>query len=219
MLFRSLRCLEQDLDGIAAELARWGRFSQPVRLRVAHDQPSLRQWAPCSTQLQLAGVASATDLCLLAPSCWPQPPHSRALRQTLLHELAHVLLYQRCSPTAAQRLAVLPTWFREGMACVAAEGPPLPNRRRELAAHPLLGELPNADDALMGREGEASYLLAGLLFQAWLDRFGRTGLHAVCRAMRAGHGFASAHRSACGCDPEGFVQPWLASVRAEAATG
>jgi hypothetical protein len=211
-------CLERELDGMAVELARWGRFTRPVLLRVVPDQAGLQALAPCPTRLQLAGVAAVVELAVLAPARWPLVPNARQLRQTLLHELAHVLLFQRCSPPAQDRPPVLPTWFREGMASVVAEGAPTPNRRRDLGHHPRLHALPDASDAEMASDAEASYLLAGLLFQAWLDQFGRTGLHALCRRMRAGYGFADAHLQACGRSPELFVQPWLTAVRAEAAT-
>lgn len=214
-----LSCLEREIDGMAAELERWGRFSRPVALRVVGDQDGLRALAPCPTRLQLAGVAAVVELAVLAPARWPLVPTGRQLRQTLLHELAHVLLFQRCVAPEVERPPVLPTWFREGMASVVADGAPAPNRRRELGNHPQLALLPDASDADMVADAEASYLLAGLLFQAWLDQFGRAGLHALCRSMRAGHGFAAAHRHACGRSPEAFVQPWLQAVRQEAASG
>lgn len=208
--------LERELDGIATVLSNWGRFSRPVQLRTTRDQDELRAAAPCVTQLQLSGVAHLDGLVLLAPSAWTVPPGPRALEQALLHELAHVLMFQRCAPPGAAHAAYVPTWFREGMATVIAEGPPLPNHRRELGNHADLDELPQASDAVMARHPEACYLAASLLFQAWMDRFGPVGLTSLCRAMRAGHNFAAAHERACGMTETAWIQAWVQAVRAEA---
>lgn len=208
--------LERELDGIAAVLAAWGRFTRPVQLRTTTDQGELQAAAPCATLLQLTGVAHLDGVVLLAPGRWTVPPGPRGLEQMLLHELAHVLMFQRCAPPGAETAAYFPTWFREGMATVIAEGPPLPNRRRDLGLHPQLAELPGASDAVMARHPEACYLTASLLFQAWMDRFGAVGLTALCRAMRAGHNFGPAHERACGMTEATWITAWIQAVQAEA---
>lgn len=207
--------LERELDGLASALAPWGRFSRPVQLRTTTDHEDLRAVAPCATSMQLHGVAHLDGLVLLAPSVWIVPPAPRTVELAVLHELAHVLLFQRCAPPEATTAAYISTWFREGMATVIAEGPSSPNRRRELANHPQLAELPSAGDAIMTRHPEACYLAAALLFQAWLDRFGTPVLAALCRAMRAGNGFAAAHERACGVTEIAWIDAWLDAVRAE----
>ncbi len=211
--------LDRDLDGIAAALGAWGRFTRPVRLRTTTDQSELQAAAPCVTLLHLTGVANLDGVVLLAPGRWTVPPGPRVLEQALLHELAHVLLFQRCAPPGAETAAYVPTWFREGMATVIAEGPPLPNRRRDLGLHPQLAELPGASDAVMATHPDACYLTAALLFQAWMDRFGAVGLTGLCRAMRAGHNFAAAHERACAMTETTWIAAWVQAVRVEARQG
>jgi len=210
-----LAVLQRDLDAMANVLGQWGRFNRPVSLRTTLRQDDLRAAAPCETELHLHGVASVDGLLLWAPSAWPHPPAAHELARLLLHELAHVLLFQRCAAPGTA-MAYIPTWFREGMAVVAADGPQPPHLRRALAAHPLLDELPGASDAVMTQATDACYQAAALIFQAWSERFGARGLSALCRAMRLGHGFAAAHASACGMSDAEFVDEWLLAVRAEA---
>lgn len=209
--------LVRELDGLATALLPWGRFNRPVRIRTTTVRHDLRAAASCETELNLHGVAALDGLLLLAPTAWLTPPADHELSRLVLHELAHVLLFQRCAPAGATGASYLPTWFREGMASVVADGPPNPGMRRYLATHPDLDALPGATDAVMTAHPEAVYDAAALLFQAWSDRFGARGLAALCRAMRAGHAFAAAHAQATGQTEAAWLASWLASVRSEAA--
>ncbi len=208
--------LAHEFDSIAAQLRPWGRWTTPVRVEVVGDQQSLRAAATCETRLQLTGIAGLNQVTILSPQRWPVPPTSAQLLQAMVHELAHVLLFQRCCPSGQVLPPYIATWFREGMAVVVAEGAPSPNLRRDLGFHPHLDHLPNADDARMADDAAACYLAAALLFQAWMDRFGAVGLTSLCRAMRAGHPFAEAHLRACDLTEAAFVSNWVAAVRAEA---
>jgi len=208
--------LRRELDGFAAALQPWGRFSAPVHVHVAADRGDLRLAAQCPTSLSLRAVAGVREIILLDPLLWTPQPSDRDIERTTLHELAHVLLFQRCAVAEAAEVAYIPTWFREGMAAVVALGPPHPGQRRAIAAHPLLAELPDADDAIMAAEPAASYEVAALAFDAWMHRFGAPALTALCRAMRAGHGFASAHQRACAMPATAWIQEWMTAVRREA---
>lgn len=210
--------LVRELDGLGATLQPWGRFTRPVRLQTTALQADLRAAASCATELHLHGVATLDGLLLLAPTAWLTPPAAHELTRLVLHELAHVLLFQRCAPAGATAAAYLPTWFREGMATVVTDGPPHPGLRRRLAAHPDLDALPGASDAVMTADPEACYDAAALLFQAWSDRFGARGLATLCRAMRSGHAFAAAHAQATGLTEAAWLAGWLTSVRSEAAS-
>ena len=211
--------LRREIEAFATTLSPWGRFFAPVHLRVATHQDDLRLAAPCPTALVLRAVAAVDGIVLLDPDLWSPPPTEREVERTLLHELAHVLLFQRCTPPDAKEVAYIPTWFREGMAAVVAHGPPHPGQRRAIAAHPHLQALPDADDAVMAEDPAACYEAASLLFDAWMHRFGAAALTALCRAMRAGHGFASAHEKACAMTAATWTQEWIAAVRREARQG
>jgi hypothetical protein len=137
------------------------------------------------------------------------------LRSLLVHELAHVQCFQRCTPPHG-RVPYLPTWFREGLALRVSTGRPDPKARRALGAHPQLALLPAADDALIARDPTATYALAAHLFTAWHDRFGTVGLTGLYAATRQGHPFATAFQRACHVRLYEYVEQWLAAVRREA---
>jgi len=207
----------RELDGIAATLSDWGRFRRPVALLTVRDRAALIAASPCPTEGLLRAVAGLDRLVLLAPAQWGRSPSPLELERTLVHELAHVLMFQRCAPPDSDRQVRLPTWFREGMATVVAEGPPRPGDRRRLADHPSLDALPDADAALIDSDPAAAYAVATLAFQAWMERFGSRRLSALCRTMRRGHGFDAAHLRACGLPVAQWTAEWVAEVRREAA--
>jgi hypothetical protein len=210
--------LGRELDGMARVLSQWGHFRRPVRVATVHSQTELRAAAACPTDLQLHAIASLDGLLLLAPQAWSLPPASHAFEQVVLHELAHVLMFQRCAPVDATTAAYLPTWFREGMATVVAGGAPHPALRRSLADHPALDTLPTATDKQMTDDPDACYTAAALAFQTWMERFGNRKLSALCQAMRNGHRFGPAHERACGETEEAFLRDWVQSVRLEGRT-
>ncbi|MSP90927.1 MAG: hypothetical protein EXR79_03840 [Myxococcales bacterium] len=211
-----LAILSREGDGLARALAAWGRFRQPVRVRTTTTGAALRAAAPCPTDLNLHGLAGLDELVLLAPAAWLEPPADGELVRTLHHELAHVLLFQRCATAGSARAPWLPTWFREGMATVASEGRPPPRLRRHLGAHPALDDLPGAGEEVLGAHAQACYDVAALAFQDWYDRFGGRGLTALCAAMRAGHSFAAAFTRACGQPEATWLAGWLAGLRRDA---
>lgn len=208
--------LHREIDALVSALRPWGRYGAPVHLRMAPSQAALRQGAPRPTALNLRALAAVDGIALLDPRLWLPPPTEREITRTLLHELAHVLLFQRCTAAQAQEAAYIPTWFREGMALIVADGAPPPGLRRTIAAHPRLSELPDADDALIALEPHACDQVAALLFAAWMDRFGALGLTALCRAMRSGHAFGAAHEKACAQTASSWTASWIAEVRREA---
>ena len=209
---------EREFEGMAATLSDWGRFRRPVRLASVSDRAELSAASACPSEGILRAVAGLESLLLLDPSAWGRAPSPLEIEQTLTHELAHVLLFQRCAPPASQREVRLPTWFREGMAIVVAEGAPAPGQRRQLADYPALDALPDADGALIDKDPVAAYAVAPQVFQSWLERFGSRRLSALCRAMRAGHGFEAAHKRACGVGAEFWIKEWVVALRQEVAT-
>ncbi len=214
---RVRRLCERELHGIATTLSDWGRFRRPVLLRTVRDRSRLLADSPCPTEGLLKAVAGLERLTLLAPDCWGSPPAPMELERTLLHELAHVLMFQRCAPPSSTREVHLPTWFREGMATVVAEGTPSPGGRRPLADHPALDDLLDAGAPLIDRYPVAAYAVATLAFQNWLERFGSRRLSALCRAMRGGHSFDAAHARACAMPVATWTAQWVADVRREAS--
>lgn len=208
----------QERDSLAAALARWGRFRRPVDVRTTADRDVLRSAAGTSSSELLCALATLDTVTLLAPQMWANTPAHGDLYRAVLHELAHVLMFQRCAAPSQQRASSLPVWFREGMAVFVAEGPPSPNLRRQVADRTDLGALTRADAAVMAADSPAVYVVARLLFAAWLERFGDRRYAALCREMRSGVGFRRAHQRACGVSEEAFTTEWTKEVQAEART-
>jgi hypothetical protein len=202
---------------LARLLAPWGRFKRPVRVRTTDDEADLRASAACPTRLSLHAVAGIDEVVLLAPDRWRNRPHEGELALVLVHELAHVLLFQRCAAAGRTTAPYLPTWFREGMAVVAAEGRPHASLRRWLGERPDLERLPGAVDAVMAADPDACYAAGAVAFQDWFDQFGGRGLASVCRAMRAGKAFAGAFEHACKVTEPAWLTEWVKGLRVEAA--
>lgn len=207
--------LRRRLDARVPALRRWGRFERPIALRLAPSRAALVAAAPHPSALDLCGFAFADELWLLDPAAWPGGAEEDALAVVVLHELAHLLWFQRAAP-AHSAPAHVPTWFREGFAVLASEGAPSPRERRVLAGKDLVA-LAAADDAQLAADPALGYRAAAHLFAAWHDRFGARGWTALCRTLRQGHGFSDAFARVCGQSEAAFVSAAVAVLRAEIA--
>lgn len=195
--------LERRWSEVTLPLRRWGCFARPVTLTLLPSVAALRAAAPRPSVLDLRGVAWLDRVWLLAPENWPFAPDDPAVVGLVVHELAHVLWFQRS--TAPGRLpAYAPTWFREGVAVLAAQGAPDPRERRNLAQLPVAA-LAYADDVTVAEHGEQVYQVAAFLTQTWLDHQGSRGYASLCRELRSGRGFAEAFRRVCGEDDRHFA--------------
>lgn len=197
-----------EADGLANTLSRWGRFTRSVTLCTTEDRAVLRATAGAETSSMLCGLADLTSVTLLAPHRWTQPPPRLALYRVLLHELAHVLLFQRCAAPNATQPPPLPTWMREGMAEFVACGAPGLSTRLELDGCGDPARLARADAVSVASNADACYVAARVAFADWLAAFGERRLAAMCRAMRGGQTFASAHQAACGVSELEFLNGW-----------
>ncbi len=214
----SLYCrqLQRDLPRRVTRLLPWGRFGRPVTLHLVDLPDELRQHAPVPSLLDLRGLAWNDALWLLKPERWPEPPDPAEWTTLVLHELAHVLWFQRTTPTDRPP-AYAPTWFREGLAVVASQGMPAPNGRRVLADDQVESAA-YSNDAGIADLGGVVYAVAAQLFAAWWQEQGARPYASLCRELRAGRGFSAAFEVACGQDDRAFVVAEAARWRAEART-
>ena len=209
----------QESDSLEAALSRWGRFRRPVQVCTVADRSALRQAAGASSSELLCALATLNTVTLLKPDMWATPPGHGDLYRAVLHELAHVLMFQRSTPDGRDAESALPVWFREGMAALVAEGEPSPALRRDVANRVDLLALAHADASMLARDSAGCYLVARLLFVSWIERFGGRRYAALCRSMRNEAGFALAHQRACGLDVDVFIGQWVDQVQKEARTG
>lgn len=205
--------LDRELDAIAGPLRNWGRFSAPIALVSADDPDAIQQLARAPVDGPLCAAATPTLIALLTPARWPRPPSDHELRIVLCHELAHVLLFQRCAPLERTGAVALPCWFREGMALVASEGRPSTAVRRQVAAWTDVAVLADADAALVAADTGRVYAAAHVLFDHWHEHHGIRRLGALSRWMRAGAGFERAYVEATGEGSAAWVAATMTQLR------
>jgi hypothetical protein len=210
------RALERDLPRRLARLSPWGRFCRPVKLLLVDNSIELKLLAPRASLLDLRGLAWNDAVWLLRPERWPAPPDPGEWVTLVLHELAHILWFQR-STSPERAPAYAPTWFREGLAVVAAEGLPPATGRRYLADD-AVESAAYSDDAGIADLGGVVYAVAAQLFAAWWQQHGTRPYASLCRELRAGRGFSAAFLLACEVDDRAFVAAEAARWRAEART-
>ncbi len=205
------RVLERDLAAGLRGFARWGRFVRPVELCLAADQASLRGAAQLPTSLDLRGLCTGNQIWLLDPVAWPDPPTDRELTDLILHELAHALWNHNAAPSPTSAAVTPPTWFREGFAVVVAEGPPASVLRRTVDAT-IFAQAAYADDSEIVALGPQVYTIAAVAFDAWVAQFGRRGLGALFRQLRAGWSFARAFEEVCMQADRAYIAQLTASL-------
>jgi len=198
------RVLDREVLVSLGQFGRWGRFVRPVHLKIAADPAMLRGAALLPTALDLRGLCRGDDVWVLDPAAWPDPPTDRELADLLLHELAHAMWNQSTAPAAGVAPVTPPTWFREGFAVVVAEGAPPAAARRAIDGA-TLAHAAYADDAAIVNLGPVAYTAAAVAFDAWIARFGRRGLAALQRGLRAGKSFGRAFESSCATTDRAFI--------------
>lgn len=159
--------LRTELDAITDPLLPFGQFRGEVAWHGAVDQQTLARAAMAPVDGPICAAATHTTVVSLSPALWPVPPATHELRCALCHELAHVLLFQRCASPGRAAPPALPTWLREGMAIVASEGRPPAARRQFVAGLSHLAEIACADARLVARDPVEVYAAAGVLFDRW----------------------------------------------------
>lgn len=206
---------------MVAQLSPWGQFSLPVVLQVVSPQDLARRLEVHKVGADLDALA-LVDRVMVRDDVisWGDAPW----RSLLVHELAHVLAFQRAQrPDGTQ--PYLPTWFREGMAVVAADGQPDPRDRRRIVQlvssrdGPGLVGLTQAAARDLSAEPALTYAVAAHAFSCWLERFGQIGLTKTFQMLRQGHGFAAGVRLATSIAEDEFLSDWQEQLLAEARTG
>lgn len=118
----TLRMLERGLQLAGSELLRWGGLEEPVTIHVLPDQRSLREAIGYPEYTWVNAWARYDTVHLQSPRSWSfMPPRQSDVDRLLLHELSHVMLYQRVGDANAWRSKGIPLWFDEGLASVTAQ--------------------------------------------------------------------------------------------------
>ena len=199
-------------DDVLGGLKAWGTPRRPVLIQSVESFDALNAEATAPVDGLLYGLADLSTVTILAPSRWPDPPDSATLKRVLTHELAHVILFQRCGPPSRTLPVALATWFREGMAVLASDGAPTIRVYRNVGDPEYWLMNATADAARFAVAAEQCYHVAHLLFYQWFERYGARKLARLCREMRDGASFAEAFHSACETSHEQYLNDTLAAL-------
>jgi hypothetical protein len=205
---------------LAEVTGRWGDLRAPLRVEVVPDHAALEEAVDRKDYPWLRAWARYGEVWVQAPSTWGLLGASdAAVRELLVHELTHVVMYQRCAGDDDWRRRRIPVWFREGMASwTARQGyrrPRLPEIADWLHEHP--GQDPIGDaDALYQDDGGVVYAAGHHAFAFLVDRYGVPAVRALLARMYAtGETFPEAFGPTVGISLDAFEAEFGRYVRLE----
>jgi len=198
--------IRKELLEAGPPLSRWGSFREGITLRLLPDHDSFERAANRRGYPWLRAWTFPDQVLLESPRSWnaqPGPARDQDVRELLVHELTHALMYQLMEPAHGPVWSVEepPRWFREGMASVTAGQEHLRLSREELArwsaAHPDQDLLhPSAE--LYRTEGATVYAAAHRAFEALLSSSGEASVRDLLHRVSEGAPFAEAFLGATG---------------------
>jgi len=191
---------------------RWGPFTSIVtaRLHPSHDAleravnrpnyPWLRAWSRYDT------------IDIQSPRTWgPWGADFRDVKELLVHELTHCLMYQRSATAWDWPVKGIPIWFREGMASVtAAQGyrrKSDPELAQYMAGHPDYDPIIDADK-IYQREADAVYGAAHGAFSFLTLRYSDDAVRKIMDRMKTGENFRTAFVDVLGISSDAFAREY-----------
>lgn len=213
----SAAMIRQAIQRASPLLTRWGKFQEPVTVRIHPNHSSLEEAARRSDFLWLRAWTRYNVVDVQAPESWtPIPGTQRDLDELLLHELTHSLMYQLAADEGVWRQKKIPAWFREGMASFTANQayrwPTLEQLARLLAEHPTWEPLLRPEE-LHRDHMPVAYGAAHHAFNFLVNRYGEDTVRSLLHEMAKGPDFPVAFTSVVGLAPELFLRDFTRYVR------
>lgn len=199
---------------------RWGELRAPLRVEVLPDHRALEDAVDRKDYPWLRAWARYGEVWVQAPSSWGLLGASdAAVKELLVHELTHVVMYQRCAGGDDWRRRHIPIWFREGMASwTARQGyrrPRLAEVEKWLREHPGQDPVGDAESLYQDDDGVV-YAAAHHAFAFLVDRYGVPAIRALLARMYAtGETFPEAFGPTIGISLEAFEAEFGRYVRME----
>jgi hypothetical protein len=214
------------VDRAATTLQRWGTLREPVTLVLLPSHQALEDALARHGYPWLRAWARYDEVLLQSPRTWGEDPSPADVRELVLHELTHCLMYQLSSDRAHWEDQDTPLWFREGMAAVTANQGlrwmALPELAALYAQHPEEDLVARPGDPYEPRTELWHRLLTriGLLepdryteiyaaaYHAFVfldQRKGDEGIRALLARLRGGDRFDQAFSTAMGTTPDAFA--------------
>jgi hypothetical protein len=193
---RELPELRQKLEGVLPRLEQWGGLRTPTRVIVLPSHQALEAKIHRQGYGWLRAWARYDVVYLQSPRTFPSAEDPQwSLRELLLHELSHCVMYQAAAESSDWSEREIPLWFREGFASWTAEQAsqrwPLARLRAYLRANPAVDPLGQAD-RLYRDEQTLVYSAAHWAFADLLARFGQDRVRVLLAAMKEGRTFPAA---------------------------
>ncbi len=205
------RQVERVLQRAVRAAARFGELSTPVLITIHPTHRDLEAAAHREGLTWMRAWARYASVDLQSPRTWSSGAASDAQMTALLaHELTHCAMNQAAGSERAWSSQVIPLWFREGMAAVAAGQEyewvsPEAIRRIFLAKGlPGDGDPLTAPGSLYRTDSDLVYATAYRAFRFLLDRHGEKAIRRVMAGMSEGKDFGEAFRQALGVPVERF---------------
>lgn len=211
-------------EALGVVTARWGELRAPLRVEVLPDHAALEEAVDRKGYPWLRAWARYGEVWIQAPSTWGLLGASdAALRELLVHELTHVVMYQRVAGGEDWRRRRIPVWFREGMASwTARQGyrrAKLPEVADWVHDHPELDPIGDAD-ALYQDDGGVVYAAGHHAFAFLVERYGVPAVKALMARMYAtGETFPEAFAATIGLPLGAFEAEFGRFLRLEGWRG
>jgi hypothetical protein len=211
------RMVQTATEQAGTRLARWGRFQEPVKLRIHPNHRALERASGRSGYDWLRAWARYDVVEVQTPETWhPVRASQQDLNETLLHELTHTLMYQLAADRGGWRQKKIPAWFREGMASYTAEQayrwPTLEALAQTLEENPGWEPLLRPEP-LYARQMPVAYGAAHHAFMFLVNRYGEDAVRALLMEMSRGPDFPVAFTATIGLPPETFLRDFARYVR------
>lgn len=206
--------VEQALLATDEGLRRWGGLEKRVTVYVVSTHDGLEAAVHRRGFSWLRAWARYDDVIFQAPSTWNAS--EEALRQLVLHEVTHCLLFQRSASAEDWTKKKIPLWFREGMAIFTAGQqrlyPSFEDTKAWLAGNPDFDVFVDGED-LSEDYYQPVYGFALHAFTFLTQRFGEERIVKLMSVMRSGADFARAFEDAMGMPLERYEKDFLVFIK------
>ncbi|MGV3621068.1 MAG: hypothetical protein ACO1OB_09635 [Archangium sp.] len=206
--------VEQALLATDDGLRRWGGLEKRVTVYVVSTHDTLESAVHRRGFGWLRAWARYDDVIFQAPATWNAS--DEVLKQLVLHEVTHCLLFQRSASEADWTKKHIPLWFREGMAIFTAGQQPLypsfEDTKSWLAANPDFDVFIDGED-LSEDYYQPVYGFALHAFTFLTQRFGEERIVQLMAIMRGGDEFADAFEKAMGMPLERYEKDFLVFIK------
>lgn len=198
----------------------WGALEAPLTIEVLADHAALEEAAEKSGHAWLRAWARYDVVFIQAPSTWGLfAGEDSAVREMLIHELTHAVMYQRAASASDWQWRGFPLWFREGMASTTARQEYRRGSVEDLAV--FLRANPGSDpiripEAIYQTQSLMVYTAAHHAFVNLQSRFGEESVRALLRHMHDhGASFSRAFVAVMKMNQEDFEAEFLRFVRSQ----